>query len=442
MGPDGEHIWLRQSATFTVNGETRTLEIALPLRPGATAEEIEALLREADGGMTRLARHLDARVAALRGDALPASETPPAAAPEAPAPARPLAAPVEQDVVPATPPARDSGARHAAPPPAAQPTEPAATIAALRERTGLSLVREPPAPSQPAPPREAASASDSQPGTPLTLQEFLKESLDEFGYTPKVVMEKLGVRSLSGVNYREALETLRRQALREGSGAPPRETTRGSASEPPARTPSPTPQSPRYFEEELDEPEILFGTDEDDDDALPPGYGLEEDDADEILDALEPEEAIAPPPAPRSTASTRARPSAQSQATTNTPPATAHGDAEGGERAQLAELIAQLRSPQAGGVPSSHQRTAFRNIVVQELGDEKAKALVAGLYRVTPERLGPEQIDALLSWGKRDTFADDAERVLGSLRAERAAQQANKSGADQPTQRTSRAPRG
>ena len=67
MGRDGgEQIWLRQAATFTVNGETRTVEIAVPLRPGATDEEIEELLREADGGMERLTRHLDARVAALR----------------------------------------------------------------------------------------------------------------------------------------------------------------------------------------------------------------------------------------------------------------------------------------------------------------------------------------------------------------------------------------
>jgi hypothetical protein len=45
---------------------------------------------------------------------------------------------------------------------------------------------------------------------------------------------------------------------------------------------------------------------------------------------------------------------------------------------------------------------------------------VAALYRVSPERLGPEQLDALVSWGKRDSFADEVELVLAELRAERA----------------------
>ncbi|HKV85386.1 MAG TPA: hypothetical protein VJN88_12580, partial [Ktedonobacterales bacterium] len=62
MEQNGEYLWLKQSATFTINGQTRTVEIAVPLRPGATADEVEALLNEADAGMERLARHLDARV--------------------------------------------------------------------------------------------------------------------------------------------------------------------------------------------------------------------------------------------------------------------------------------------------------------------------------------------------------------------------------------------
>ena len=60
---DGEHIWLRQSITQTVQGQTRTLEIGVSVRPGMTADQIEALLREADAGMQRLTRHLDGQLA-------------------------------------------------------------------------------------------------------------------------------------------------------------------------------------------------------------------------------------------------------------------------------------------------------------------------------------------------------------------------------------------
>ena len=62
---DSNHIWLRQSVTFTVNGQTRTVEMALPLRAGATPGEVEALLDEADAGMRRLSRRLDAHLAEL-----------------------------------------------------------------------------------------------------------------------------------------------------------------------------------------------------------------------------------------------------------------------------------------------------------------------------------------------------------------------------------------
>ena len=299
-------------------------------------------------------------------------------------------------------------------------------------------MREPPAAPSPTP-RPSAPSTGPASTTPLTLPEFLKAAQDEFGLTPRTVMEKLGVRSLSGVNYREALETLRRQALRDGATPPAPATPLANEQ----RRPPAAPAGPRYFEEEIDEPEIIFGPD--DDAAFDDEFGAEDDD-DEVIDALELAEEIAPPPpAPpaRPASATRARLTAQAPAS---PPARL-ADPISEEQGRIAELIAQLRSAQAGGVPSSHQRTAYRNIVVQELGEEKAKALVAGLYRVTPERLGPEQIDLLLSWGKRDTFADDADPVLAALRAERAAQQASQSSpsnpasAEPPAPRASRAPR-
>src|SRR5437588_385406 len=64
---EGEHIWLRQSVTLTIEGQTRTIEMAVPVRPGATADEVEALLNEADAGMQRLSYHLDGQIASLTG---------------------------------------------------------------------------------------------------------------------------------------------------------------------------------------------------------------------------------------------------------------------------------------------------------------------------------------------------------------------------------------
>jgi hypothetical protein len=85
----------------------------------------------------------------------------------------------------------------------------------------------------------------------------------------------------------------------------------------------------------------------------------------------------------------------------------------------VAQRVTQLRTIRGGGAPTTHQRTAYRNIVVNELGEPEAVALVRGIWRVNPERLGPEQLDALISWGKQDTFAEEAAAVLTTLRAER-----------------------
>ncbi|HZC79754.1 MAG TPA: hypothetical protein VE258_18510, partial [Ktedonobacterales bacterium] len=133
---DGEHIWLRQSVTFTTNGQTRTVEIAIPLRPGATADEVEVLLSEADAGMERLARHLDARIASALGTA--------GATPTAPAPA------------PATTPALAAG-------PAAHQGDSAPATSEQELRASAPEVSRPSAPLTARVPTPAAPAAPAAP---------------------------------------------------------------------------------------------------------------------------------------------------------------------------------------------------------------------------------------------------------------------------------------
>lgn len=418
---DGEHIWLRQSVTFTVDGQTRTIEIAVPLRPGATSGEVEALLREAQEGMARLTRDLDAQVAAIANGAplsvasaptVPAmlppasnatadAETPsaPAAAPHIPTPSAttPTPAPSRPAPTPATPP----------------PATPAPEMpATARAQPSDSLVRETPAPPA---------------GPPMDLREFLSTARSELDLMPPQIMSRLGVKSLSGINYREALENLRRQALRgEGSANP-----MAPASVPPSRPApaSPTPQPARYFEEELDEPEVTFSVEGEgphgpdfgtyDEAGEFDSEGNEYDDL-ALGDDEEDVPDFGPPPAPAQAARETypTRPLTASRAPEPPVPAPVEGG-DSGERVYAMQLIGQFRSATAGGTPSMQQRSAFRNILVQELGPEKAKAVVQGLYRVPLERLGPEQLDTLISWGKRETFGADVELVLEALRAER-----------------------
>jgi DNA polymerase III subunit gamma/tau len=462
---DGGHIWLRQAATFTVEGQTRTVEIAVPLRPGADAEEIEALLREADAGMERLSRHLDARVAALSGGApaveaaAPAGMTEPAGAAPAASPAATIA---ETPARPAAVPAREIPT--APPPPAAVPTH--ETPAASRARPNGPPPASPAAAARPAsapssaPPATPSTAAPA-PAEPLGIADFLAAVRREFDYNPKQAMERLSVRTLSGLNLREALEMLRRQALRDGEAvepAPPARSTPAaparvapSAASVPAPTPAATtPSEPHYFEEEDDEPEMAFGLPDEDGvredlggyaalDGEPgdPEDDLGEFDDDDLEDVPD---FAAPPPSARRAASARAATPATPQAPPPVAQPPAGSIAGGAARSQAMQIVGQLRGARAGGTPSTQQRTAYRNVVTNELGEARARALAQGVYHVAPDRLGPEQYDALISWGKRDTFAEEVDTVLAALRTERASSAAAPNGAASKPAPTAPAP--
>lgn len=450
MEQNGEYLWLKQSATVTVNGQTRTMEIAVPLRPGATADEVEALLSEADAGMDRLGRHLDARVAALTDPAAP-TEAParPATSAAAPtatpseAPARPAATPTEGLARPATPPAPSERIPVEQPPartsPPATPSQPAA-VTPSRPSVPARQATPTPAPASPRPATPASAPAPTSPQTELTRPEFIA-ALKDIALDVRQAMQKLGVRSLEGLNLREALEALRRQTLRNGGGEATGPTPdRPAASAPPRATPArnaPTPAAPpRYFEEE-DEPDVEFsvaGSDEaeEGDELHPYDEGAPNEwDADDDLDDV-PD--FGPPPVShRGPASGRA-PHPTPRPAPAAPVADAAPPASSGDPA-VADLLTRLRAAQGGGTPSSQQRTAYRNIIVNEIGEDKATYLVRGIWRVTPERLGPEQMDELLSWGKQDTFGEDANKMVERLRAERAADE-NGSSTARPVPRT------
>jgi len=298
-----------------------------------------------------------------------------------------------------------------------------------------------PAPSRAAAPpptapreRSASPLSAAPPAAEISRPEFLA-AIRDLGMDARQAMQQLGVRSLEGLNLREALEALRRQNLRGDEPEPA-----AAAPAPPAAMASQPAAPPRYFEEE-DEPEITFIVDgtpprDADDFALagdesPSGEDdLSEDELgelelDDVPDFAPPSSRAAPAPAARAAAKPAARRDTADSAARG--PAVPSGDETG------AAILARLREATGSGAASGQQRTAYGNIIVRELGEAKAAALVRGVWRVPPERIGPEQMAELLSWGKRDTFGDEVALVLAELRAERDRAQANEEpGAPRP----------
>jgi hypothetical protein len=279
-------------------------------------------------------------------------------------------------------------------------------------------------------------------------------------------MDELGVRTLSGLNLREALETLRRKHLRAGdapvheppmaSTPAPAGTSRPAAprpapaAPPPLATPAPiAPSSSHYFEEEDDSADYTFDLEEDVLAPAAPLGALVDDDpplpddeyfdlAGELpdFDALPAmlDETTSVPPAPART-NTRSAPTPRtppSRATSAAPasageavhsaPATAArttGPLAGAEHMRGLPRLGQLRAIPPGGAATPYQQNAYQNLVVSQLGEE-ATALVSGIWRTTPTQLGSDQLDALIRWAKEDAFQEEAQQVLAALEAERA----------------------
>lgn len=447
---DTGHIWLRQSVTFTVAGQTRTLEIGIPVPPHSSAQEIDALLQTANTGMDALSRHLAAQIAAaLAGTEVPQPTTR-ATSPQRDTVSMPTAAPAN---------ARDVHDAHDASPPAPEvaPTPPTRESA----KTAPSAPPEPrtaaPAPTpapgrqaQPTPQRPVADAPGTQPPATSTSAEMNRPQFlaaaAELGLNPRQAMDHLGVRSLEGLNLREALESLRRQLYGASSAVAAEPNVEG----PPVKSANRPDPAPQFFEEEDDET-ILFSLDDEADDEENDLEG-EDDDAvvsespagrsaatafanDDIEDDLEDVPDLAPPPtaiSQRSASSAR-----EDQAT--------RSDAAGtnGARSRAMQLIGKMRTATGGGPASDYQRTAYHNIVEDELGKSRATSLVRGLWRTPFDQLTSGQLDALIRWGKEEVFADEAAQVLATLRAEqqRAAQSATPATEAPPTTRE-RPPRG
>ena len=222
-------------------------------------------------------------------------------------------------------------------------------------------------------------------------------------------MERLNVKSLNGIDLAEALATLRRQSSAFNDASAPLAQQIRATAIPPSAAP------PHYFEEEDSEFDVTFSLDGDllaDDMSTAAGQIVAsapyERDGFDLEDVPDFDAAPVPGAHPPREGQMPAGSSANDMV-----------EAPGGTRVPRAvQIINQLRATARGGAPTGQQRNAYRNIILDELGELAAKTLVTSLWRVPAERLGSEQLDALLSWGKQDTFGDEAPLVLEALRAE------------------------
>jgi hypothetical protein len=239
-------------------------------------------------------------------------------------------------------------------------------------------------------------------GDSVKLPQFIQYIKEAMGLTPKQAMELLNVKTLSGLNYRDAIEQLQQlvsrgaetmllssQAMIEGSSSKP-EGKRESASNPGeeseedevAVSPSPGPLMPPSAaadSKHTEIKEIHHAVVRE----VEPAYGFDEEDDLDINNVEEAEEPLA---------------------------LSVH------QRAIAENVLSRLREARGSNVASDTRLKVLRNVVGDQLSNEQLLQLIQGVWSVNGlKKLKTDQMEALISWAKEDEFMNEAEVVLAVL---------------------------
>jgi hypothetical protein len=227
----------------------------------------------------------------------------------------------------------------------------------------------------------------------LSVPQFLKLIGETLNLDSKQAMSKLGVRSLSGINLRKALEQLQLQVQQEnGNGSAPagQQTREARENLSPASRPAPnsaptsrldgnnagTPFDSHNGSEARNEPRAVIGFDEE-----------EQEPEDELLDELEELDF--------------------SRELTNQ------------QRIRAREIIKELR--EIGGVTAANpnRQQVLNNVISSQISEQQLMDLTQGVWNIAiQKRLKIEQVEKLISWAKADDFVSEVEDILLLLEEE------------------------
>ncbi len=374
----GSHLWLHHTLQITVGGRMHTIEMDIPIPIGASANVREQLLNEAEASMEELAKRIES--GAPRKLSLTPASTSSTAAPSLLVPIHP------RDTIPTSPPEIKE-----------------AVVPPTRPNIGASM---------PSSPGISVDTSGSLKLPQFIL--FIKESMD---LTPKQAMELLNVKSLSGLNLREALEELQQIVGQEATNravpvvpASPKpiesnqtqQETQSGTTNPASPTRSAaasahdtshsavsSPQSPaaqsRPFPpvanpKNPDIIEIKHAVIHDN----PPAYAFDEEiDLEQEIDLPEDEEVEFVPELTKQ------------------------------ERELAEEVLNKLRDARGSSLASDMRLKVLHNVTDSQVSEEQVLQLAQGVWGVTSlKKLKNDQVEALISWAKTDDFVGEAENVL------------------------------
>jgi len=388
MGTDGNpYIWLRYTTQFNVGGRTHTIEMGVPVPIGASAEMREQLIREAEIGMDQLTRRVENRVAQISQRN---SRPPEPTRTQAPTATRPNQAPLQGEGYRSstgTPTPVGPRSTTQAPAPAREAPQPLS----LHEKQSTTVpVRQSGPVSMPVTPGIQGEANSN-----MKLSQFMQAIRDAWGLTPKQAMDLLNVKTLNGMNYRDALRKL--QPLIEGNS---RDTsTSGAVNKAPAVMQS----KPA---EERARPQGPLPVPVQEAQSIPPArpvpgalHGPANIPVIPIKDEMIRE-------APRRVYKFDEEDEAKEE--------------ENEEQRVIARIkLDELKEVRGTSLASQGRLTVLQNVLNSQISDQQLQHLIEHVWGVTSvKKLKVDQIEALISWAKEDYFVEEVEAVLALIDGE------------------------
>jgi hypothetical protein len=452
----GQYIWLRYATQYSKDGRTHTVEMGIPVPLGASAEARAQLLREAESGMSQLVQHVEQRVSRALEGGVQSSQTAGnqrrAATGSQPSQSSPVmkaepvvSSPVRDEPI-ASPPLTTSTAQstpsmpNQSVPIQARPTNRSASLPAPPTMTqALNLQRSPTRTASPLPqavnvPPTRHSVGASMPSSlgpsstsgSLSIPDFLSYIKENMQLSSKQAMDLLRVKSLSGINLREALENLKRivaQNAQGGTATPQQPQNQGQQAStvrearpvvsPPvsnnvSSVPPPTP---------LSQPTASKGQEAAIDELRTRPIGGASEDLEQEREMNVIELRVPPPPTQPVRGFDEEDELEDLEETDNLKLAPEISPEQLG---RAREKINALREMQGATVASAARLQALRNAADDEVSDEQLQELAVGIWNIqTLKKLKKDQVEALISWAKEDYFLDEVKAVLMVLEEER-----------------------
>jgi hypothetical protein len=411
--------------------------MGIPVPLGASAETRERLLREAEIGMSQLVQHVEERVfRALEGvqsgdttadqwATIPLPQISPSSpAPNVISPGSSSLAASTSSTAQATPSVPDQ-------PPSIQtrPVNKSASLPAPQTMTQTPNV--PRTPSRTAPPaaqvvdvpptRDSVGASmpsslgPTNTGGNLTIPEFISYVGKNLHLSPKQAMELLHVKTLTGINLREALEKLKQivaQNTQPGASVPQQQASivreaRSATLAPvsPDKPSSPPSQATTSVHQKANIDDLP---------TRPPGEALEDSEQERALNVVE---MRVPSPAQPARGFDEEE-ELEDLDEADSPSIVPEISPEQLSRAR--DKIGALRQWQGAAVAGSNRLQALRNAADDEVTTAQLQEMVAGIWHIQSlQKLKKDQVEALISWAKEDDFLHEVKAVLVVLEEER-----------------------